>query len=58
MSKKPGPKLERHADTVRARTFNVDPLTEQKLAAINPSNKSAALREAVRFYYAHWARQP
>ena len=56
--RKPGPRLEPAAESVRARTFNVDPLTERKLEAINPSNKSAALREAVRFYYAHWARQP
>lgn len=56
--RKPGPALEPAAESVRARTYNVDPLTERKLAAINPANKSAALREAVRFYYAHWAKQP
>ena len=55
---KPGPKLERNLGPVRARTYNVDELTETKLGAINPTNRSAALREAVRFYYAHWARQP
>jgi hypothetical protein len=55
--RKPGPPLEPSAESVRPRTYNVDPLTERKLEAINPSNKSVALREAVRFYYAHWARQ-
>lgn len=55
---KTGPKLEPGVSAVRARTFNVDPLTERKLQAINPNNQSAALREAVRFYYAWWATQP
>lgn len=56
--RKTGPKLEPGTTEVRARTYNVDPLTERKLEAINPSNRSAALREAVRFYYGWWSRQP
>ena len=55
---KPGPKLTPLTGAVRARTYNVDDDTERKLAAMNPSNRSAALREAVRAYYAVWARTP
>lgn len=58
MSAKTGPKLENDVGAVRARTYNVDELTERKLAAMGPTNRSKALRDAVRHYYAWWARQP
>ena len=53
---KPGPKLPVFTGEVRARTFNVDEATVRKLDAMNPGNRSAALREAVRAHYAVWAR--
>lgn len=55
---KTGPKLERGADPVRARTYSTDDPTHRMLAVVGDGNRSRGLRAAVRHYYAWWARQP